>query len=325
VAEGLKHLTHAQLRQLDAFLKRHHPHAKVGSLAEAYSRFPDFREFVLEMLDLGPVDVTPGLDAQGRGVHGALRGRHRHRHRPHGGRGGDSDRPPPITEIPTGLQIALAQAELTKTETDDLRVLRKEQALLQKALKDKRLTATQRLSLLGDLKTVDDQIASITDAHKKKKKKLAEVHGDKLIPQGLRLALAKAKTTEGEADDLKALNAEDRYLRKALRDKHLSKNRREALLNELAKIDRQIRALKKKDDTKGLSAAAQERQAFLSQQMGFFSEFAPDIFTPSKAGLRLGSKPTGGKTVIVNQNFLAPPASHFQNFHQARFAAEHAL
>jgi hypothetical protein len=29
--------------------------------------------------------------------------------------------------------------------------------------------------------------------------------------------------------------------------------------------------------------------------------------------------------VIVNQNFLAPPVSHFQNFRQATFAAQHVL
>jgi hypothetical protein len=148
-----------------------------------------------------------------------------------------------------------------------------------------------------------------------------------LIPRAITDAVERAKLTKGYGDDLKALSAEERYIRRRL--EHTKRNTKlySDLLHALAGVHGKIEAIhnkQKKQDEKELSARAQERQAFLSQQMGFFSEFAPDIFTPSKAGLRLGSHTTN-KTVNVYQQFLAPPVSHFQNFRAARFAAQHAL
>jgi hypothetical protein len=150
-----------------------------------------------------------------------------------------------------------------------------------------------------------------------------------LIPRAITDAVERAKLTKGYGDDLKALGAEERYIKRRL--EHTKRNTKlySDLLHALVGVHGKIEAIhnkQKKQDEKELSARAQERQAFLAQQMGFFSEFAPDIFRSTPQGLRMGSqKAGGGKTVIVNQNFLAPPESHFVNFHQARFAAQHAL
>jgi TP901 family phage tail tape measure protein len=202
--------------------------------------------------------------------------------------------PPITTTIPGTLQLAVAQAKLTKTQADDLKALQAEDRWLRKALHQKGLSLQQRIDITNQIADIDGQIADITSGHKKKKK---TVTGSRLIPQSLRTALARDGTTATEADDLKALQAEDRWLRKALKNKKISADRREALLKELAKVDKRIRNMSK---DKGGSGSKSSAQAFIEARGTIFSEFAPNVFSPTSQGLQPGS--TSGKVINYNQH-----------------------
>jgi hypothetical protein len=173
----------------------------------------------------------------------------------------------------------------------------------------------------------DGKADDTTTTHRRFREK-AQQAARLLIPRAITDAVERAKLTKGYGDDLKALGVEERYIKRRL--EHTKRNTKlySDLLHALTGVHGKIEAIhnkQKKSDEKELSARAQERQAFLAQQMGWFSEFAPDIFHRTAGGkLGLGSQQVS-KTVNVYQTFLAPPVSHFQNFRQARFAAQHVL
>jgi hypothetical protein len=234
-------------------------------------------------------------------------------------------RSPIVTQVPLRLELLLEQARLTKTETDDLAALRKIDAFIRKALADKRLKLKDRYALTQELVSVEDQIAALTDKHAKDRKKKgakASPTGDRILPESIRLAIANAKLTKGEEDDLKALRRADAYLRKLLADKKLSLRRRREITDELSKVDKQIANIKKKDDT-GHGGNQSEKMALLALRAGFFGEFAPNVFHPNGSG-GLGFGSTHNKNITIH--VTAPPDQPIgKTMHELRSRARYAL
>lgn len=146
-------------------------------------------------------------------------------------------KPPGARDLmPQDLELRLAEAELTKTIADDLRVLEElERWLLKRIAKEK--DVDKRIELLRELKQVRAKQAELRDRGKKPKEKV-----DDLIPLSLQLALAEAELTKTTNDDLRVLQKIEDYL-----DARIAKerkiNKRLELLAELKQIRDRIAAI----------------------------------------------------------------------------------
>ncbi len=135
--------------------------------------------------------------------------------------------------IPAKLRLRLAKAEATKRIADDLKVLEDIETYLVKRLKKER-DVNKKIEILQELASVRRQIAALEEQQS------TEADGS-VLPAWLEVDLAAAMETEDFDDDLRALEAIERYLLKRIK----IEGRLPKLYQRLAEIRRQIKAARK--------------------------------------------------------------------------------
>lgn len=145
--------------------------------------------------------------------------------------------------LPAGIQIALAKAKQTKGYADDVKADQQAEAFLKKQLARQNLSIKMRIAYEKELAKIEQK--KQRDLKKLHPKAKTPPSGTLALPLSIQQALAKAATTKGHADDLKADRQAETFLRKQLARTNLSKKARISDEKELASI-----LAKKKRDLK---------------------------------------------------------------------------
>ncbi len=190
--------------------------------------------------------------------------------------------------LPYEMEVAQARAERTKKTSDDLKVLREEEAYLQGLLKKKNISKDKRLAIEQAITQVDQQIASITDKSRTPKPEKP------LIGLDIQLALVKAAGTKRTSDDLKALGTEEDYLKGLLKNKHLSMAKRIEISQELNAVREQMASINAEIAAKELAG---EQKAAL--------KLIPRRVTAAvKAAARTAGLADDRATLLSEENFI---------------------
>jgi hypothetical protein len=226
----------------------------------------------------------------------------------------------------TQLAINETKAERGKSGTAVLEMRKK---YIQGLLKTEKLSLQQKLTFERQLNSIDEQIARASKTAAKKRADLKKL-GPDLMPAKTRIRLAQAERTKRLTDDMKVLHQEEMYLRGLLKNKKLSLKKKaeiEEALTRVSKAEADLRK-KEKERIKKENAAKlnslKEIQAGMDLRGSFFSQFAPNIFGQSSAGLTLGPQ---GKQMTYNQNntFHELPNDRHKLARQMRLSASAAM
>ena len=227
----------------------------------------------------------------------------------------------PITELPTDLQLRMTRAERTKTLNDDLKLAKEEEAFYRKLLKQRKMSAAERVE-------VERALTSVLARERDLIEQGARSREIDLMPKALERQLKRAKKTKELGDDLKVWQAELQYLKRKLKTKKQSLQVRLEIQKEIERVHKKIEALKKKQ------AAEEERhrkrlmelQAVMDARGSFFAQFAGNIFGAGPGGLQLtvDGQRGGDKNLTVNQTNQyneIPRNRHAQARHMQRAAS----
>lgn len=171
------------------------------------------------------------------------------------------------------------------------------------------------------------------DKRQKERERKQAAHERSLqTPQRLLLREAKARGTKGLADDLAVAKAEKSWVRRRIRQGHVTLAELTGLYNDLADQKDKVAGIEsdiadKRNKKKGSSSktktdlAAQLASArfdFLGNRQSFISSFASNMFGVGAAAVGGGAGPS--PTVIVNQSFPAPTSDKHREAAYARRA-----
>lgn len=171
-------------------------------------------------------------------------------------------------------------------------------------------------------------------AKRKKKRKKGRGRDGKaslgiLGPEWMHLqdAYLRAQTTKTHKDDLRALRAEERFLRKTLRNPKISEKKRHEALQQLVMVNRALKRLNKTaEEQKKISAKA--AMEFATTRGSFFDQFASNIFHRTANGkLALGSAHHSNRTAFVHQHniYNEIPKDRYHHARRMREAMNGAL
>lgn len=223
--------------------------------------------------------------------------------------------------LPIDMQIALAQAGLTTSTGDDIKVLKGQEGFLRNLLKNHKLSKTKQLAILNELDNVHSQLTSLMTGAAKKAK--GGYNG--LIPVDMAIAYQKALQTKGKGDDIKQLRAQESYLQGLLKNHKLSASKQLAIMKALTDVKKKLAA-----DLKGQLSRSQaldkEMQAFVDTRGSFFSQFASSVFHQGVGGLEMGAG-EATKTLNIHQdnNYHEIPKDRFAQGRQLARAAASSL
>lgn len=154
--------------------------------------------------------------------------------------------------IPYDIQIAMEAARQSPGDRDDLKVLRQQEAFLEKLLSNRKLSRAKRLEIMQELTGVMGEIQNINDktneAIEKAEKKLV------LIPPKLARKQARAAQTEWLGDDLARVRDEKQWLLKLLKQKGFTTDQRQEIFDALNAANIKIKDINKQIREKGIES-----------------------------------------------------------------------
>jgi hypothetical protein len=137
--------------------------------------------------------------------------------------------------LPSGIQLEIARAALTETETDDVSALRQAEGFLERQLRKRGLTQRQKAGILDALAGVRGQLADLRQKVTSDEETARQAASSDAAAQSAALAdlpldiqesIANADLTEGTADDIAAYRAAQAYYQGVLGDSRLSQEDR---------------------------------------------------------------------------------------------------
>lgn len=141
--------------------------------------------------------------------------------------------------IPYDLQIAMEAARQSPGTGDDLKILKQQEAFLEKLLSNRELSRAKRLEIMQELTGVIGEIQNINDKTnatiEKAEKKLV------LLPPKLERRQARAAQTKWLGDDLARLRDEKQWLKALLKQKGFNAEQKQQIKMALIAADNKIK------------------------------------------------------------------------------------